>query len=61
MTNLDEYIDLMMKTARSLWGTEAEEIRQHVETTASSIWRNSQAPLSIETEPAIRLRHREQP
>ena len=61
MTTLKAYIESMMETARELWGEEADEMRQHMETTAAAVWRNSQVTLSIETEPATRLRHREYP
>lgn len=52
----------MYRTAESLWGTEeAEKMRQHIESTASAVYRLGQIELDTENEPATRLRHREQP
>ena len=57
-----EYVELMHETAMILWGKEeAEKMHSHIETTANAVCINAQAMLPISLEPAIRLRHREQP
>jgi polyhydroxyalkanoate synthesis regulator phasin len=62
MTELKEYIEEMYRTAESLWGQEeAEKIRQHIESTASAVYRVGKIELSTETEPVTKLRHREKP
>ena len=58
-TGEKEYRESAMKTARGLWGAEAEEMRQHIEATTGAVWRVSQAELSPMTEPVTKLRHRE--
>jgi hypothetical protein len=60
MIRLEDYIELMMETARELWGdSEAEKIHKHIEKTATAVWSISQINLNTRTEPATRLRHRE--
>ena len=62
MTELEEYIEEMYNAAESLWGREeAEKMRQHIESTASAVYRVGQLTLDTAIEPATRLRHREQP
>ena len=62
MTELKEYIEEMYRTAESLWGREdAEKMRQHIEATASAVYRVGKLELGTEHEPATKLRHREQP
>jgi hypothetical protein len=56
-TGEKEYTESAMKTARSLWGAEADEMRQHIEATAGAVWRISEAELSPMTEPVTKLRH----
>ncbi len=64
MTEQDEakeYVQQTLETARGIWGEEAEKMRQQIETTAAASWRVWRTELSPMTEPATRLRHREQP
>ena len=56
-----EYIRQTLETARGIWGEEAQQMKQQIETTASAAWRIWRTELSPMTEPATRLRHREQP
>ena len=56
-----EYIRQTLETARGIWGEEAQQMKQQIETTASAAWRVWRTELSPMTEPATRLRHREQP
>jgi len=49
----------MYRTAESLWGKEdAKKMRNHIEATASAVYRIGQLELDIVTEPAATLRHR---
>ena len=57
-----EYVELMHETAMILWGAEeAEKIRNHIEATATAVFRNAEATIPTSLEPATRLRHREHP
>jgi hypothetical protein len=60
MIGLEDYVELMMEAARVLWGdSEAENIREHIEKTATAVWSCSQINLEPGIEPAINLRHRD--
>jgi len=62
MTDLKEYIAEMYNAAESLWGKEdAEKMMQHIEATASAVYRVGQLEIDTAIEPATRLRHREKP
>lgn len=62
MTGLKEYIEEMYSAAESLWGREeAEKMRQHIEATASAVYRVGELELGTEDEPATKLSHREKP
>ena len=62
MTGLKEYIEEMYNAAESLWGREdAEKMRQHIESTASAVYRVGKLELGTAIEPATKLRHRKQP
>ena len=50
-----------MKTAKAIWGTEAEEARNHIEATAKSTYTVSKTPLQPDLEPITRLRYGESP
>jgi len=56
-----EYVRQTLETAKAIWGEEAEKMRKQIETTATAAWRVWRTELSPMTEPATRLRHREQP
>ena len=59
MEDIQEYIEAMYRTAESLWGKEdAKKMRNHIEATASAVYRIGQLELDIVTEPAATLRHR---
>ena len=57
----EEYMRQTFETAKAIWEEEAEKMRQQIETTAAASWRVWRTELSPMTEPATRLRHREQP
>jgi len=57
----EEYMRQTFETAKAIWEEEAEKMRQQIETTATASWRVWRTELSPMTEPATRLRHREQP
>ena len=62
MEELKEYVAMMLEAAENLWGREeAEKMQQHIEATASAVYRIGKLDLGTELEPATRLRHREQP
>lgn len=64
MTEKDEtenYVKQTYNTAKAIWGAEADAMRQQIEITAYASWRIWRSELSPMTEPATRMRHREQP
>ena len=61
MEELEEYVEMMCRTAERLWGSDdAEKMHNHIETTASAVYRIGQLELDTKTEPVTRLWHREQ-
>ncbi|MCW4012874.1 MAG: hypothetical protein NWF07_07770 [Candidatus Bathyarchaeota archaeon] len=56
-----EYTESAIKTAKALWGTEAEKARNHIEATAKSTHTVSSTPLTPDLEPVTRLRYGETP
>jgi hypothetical protein len=57
----EEYIESAIRTAKALWGKEAEEARKHIEATAKSTYIVSSAPLTPDIEPVTKLSNGEQP
>jgi hypothetical protein len=58
----NEYLYTTLEVARTLWGEdETKKMMQQLEITTSAVWRISQLSLDIKTEPAIKLRYRENP
>lgn len=57
-----EYLYTTLEAARALWGEdETNKMMQQLKITTSAVWRISQLSLDIKTEPATKLRYRENP
>ena len=62
MEDIEEYIESIIRTAESLWGREdAEKMRNHIEATATAVYKIGKIKLDTAIEPATKLRHRKQP
>lgn len=60
MVEKKEYIQMMKKTAREMWGKKgAEKAGSHIEATAGAVWRIWRKEIDPMNEPATKLRHRD--
>ncbi len=60
MVDKKEYIKMMKKTARELWGKKAtDKAGSHIEATAGAVWRIWRKEMDPMNEPVTKLRHRD--